>query len=253
MRTSIFAIASILLIAGVAKADGRGGAPAYLEAAVADKARPAADVQLDADRKPVELMVFAGVKPGAKIADVWPGKGYFSRLFEDAVGPRGHVFLWVPKETEGMHGDPVKGAQAVAALSPNASVIVEPVSSFSAPEKLDIVWIRQNYHDLHDTFMGPSMNIASFNKGVYRALKPGGVFLIIDHAAAAGSGLRDTDTLHRIDPASVKSEVEAAGFKLEAMSPVLANAADDHTKRVFDPTVRGHTDQFVYRFRKPRR
>jgi predicted methyltransferase len=113
------------------------------------------------------------------------------------------------------------------------------------------VFIRQNYHDLHDKFMGPA-DIARFNRHVYEALKPGGVFVVLDHAAAAGSGLRDTDTLHRIEPEAVKTEVTAAGFMLEAESAILASPADDHTKFVFDPAIRGHTDQFLLRFRKPR-
>jgi predicted methyltransferase len=113
-----------------------------------------------------------------------------------------------------------------------------------------VAFIRQNYHDLHDTFMGPA-DVPAFNRNVYAALKPGGVFVVLDHAAAAGSGLRDTDTLHRIDIAAVKSEVEAAGFVLDGESAVLANPADSHDKNVFDPSIRGRTDQFLLRFKKP--
>jgi predicted methyltransferase len=120
----------------------------------------------------------------------------------------------------------------------------------SAPEPVDLVFTAQNYHDYHDPFMGP-VDMAGFDKRVYDALKPGGLFVVIDHAAPAGSGLADTDTLHRIDPAVVKQEVEAAGFVFDGESDALRNPADAHDLKVFDKSIRGHTDQFVYRFRKP--
>ena len=132
----------------------------------------------------------------------------------------------------------------------NVALITAPIDDPALPSGLDAVFIRQDYHDLHDKFMGPA-DIARFNRNVYAALKPGGVFVILDHAAAAGSGLRDTDTLHRIDVEAVKAEVTAAGFVLDGQSPILANPADDHTKFVFDPAIRGQTDQFLLRFRKP--
>jgi predicted methyltransferase len=131
------------------------------------------------------------------------------------------------------------------------SVIHAPVAKFVAPEKLDIVWTSQNYHDLHDSFFGPA-DIPAVNKAIYNALKPGGIFIVLDHDAAPGSGLRDTETLHRIDEASVKKEVEAAGFKLVGESKALRNPADSHIAKVFDPSIRGHTDQFILKFRKPR-
>jgi len=134
---------------------------------------------------------------------------------------------------------------------PNVSYIHAPIEKFVTPEKLDIAWTSQNYHDLHDKFFGPP-DIATVNKAIYDSLKPGGVFIVLDHAAQAGSGLRDTDTLHRIDEAAVRKEVEAAGFKLVGESNVLRNPEDDHSKKVFDPSIRGKTDQFILKFRKPR-
>jgi predicted methyltransferase len=92
-----------------------------------------------------------------------------------------------------------------------------------------------------------------FNRAVFKALKPGGTFLVVDHVAEAGSGMRDTDTLHRIDPAIVKQQVVAAGFVFEGESNVLRNPADDHKKVVFDKAIRGRTDQFIYKFRKPQK
>ena len=126
-----------------------------------------------------------------------------------------------------------------------------PISKPELPSNLDAVFIRQNYHDLHVNFMGPA-DVAAFNKMVFAALKPGGVYVILDHAATPGSGLKDTNTLHRIDIAAVKSEVQAAGFKLEAESNILANPADDHTKMVLDKSIQGKTDQFLLKFRKPK-
>ena len=119
-----------------------------------------------------------------------------------------------------------------------------------AAEPVDLVFTSQNYHDYPDKFMG-SLDPAVFNKLAFAALKPGGILLIIDHAAAAGSGMRDTDTLHRIDPAIVKKQVEAAGFEFVGESKLLANPDDDRTKAVFDKSIRGRTDQFIYKFRKP--
>jgi predicted methyltransferase len=124
------------------------------------------------------------------------------------------------------------------------------LADFRVPEKLDLIWMSQSYHDLHDTFLGPA-NVAVLNRTIFDALKPGGVFLVIDHVAEQGSGLRDTETLHRIDPIRMKSEIEAAGFVLESQSDALRNADDDHKRAIFDPSIRGRTDQVLFRFRKP--
>jgi predicted methyltransferase len=149
-----------------------------------------------------------------------------------------------------VHPQVLDTMHSLSAQSPNVIVSDDPVAS-ALPAGLDAVVIRQNYHDLYDKFMGPA-DVPAFNKAVFAALKPGGVYVVLDHAAAAGSGISATDTLHRIDPARVKEDVLAAGFKLDAESSILANASDDHTKNVFDPSVRGHTDQFLYRFKKPK-
>jgi predicted methyltransferase len=132
----------------------------------------------------------------------------------------------------------------------NVTGSIQPATGISAPAKADLVFTSQNYHDYPDKFMGP-VDPAVFNKAVFAALKPGGIFLVIDHVAAAGSGMRDTETLHRIDPAIVKRQVTAAGFEFIGESKLLANPADDHSKAVFDKAIRGRTDQFIYKFRKP--
>jgi len=112
------------------------------------------------------------------------------------------------------------------------------------------VFTSQNYHDYPDPFMGPT-DVAVLNKAVFKVLKPGGLWVIVDHAAQAGSGMRDTNTTHRIDEAAVKAQVLAAGFELVGESDVLRNPADDHTLKVFDKAIRGKTDQFTLKFRKP--
>ena len=227
--------------------------PAYVRAAMNDAARPASDVHLDSLRKPAEMIVFAGVKPGHRVADFMPGNGYFTRLLSRVVGPTGHVYAFVPTE-QLAHCAPEETAGTAALARDqryrNLTVIEAATERFAAPESLDLVWTAQNYHDLHDTFMGPT-DIAVFDRAVFRALKPGGVFLVIDHAASPGSGLRDTETLHRIDPESIVAEVRAAGFVLESQSDALRNPADSHALRVFDPAIRSRTDQVVLKFRKP--
>ncbi len=134
----------------------------------------------------------------------------------------------------------------------NISVLREPAAAFATPARVDLVFTSQNYHDYPDKFMG-HVDPLAFDRAVFAALKPGGVFLIVDHVAPAGSGMADTDTLHRIDPAIVKKQVVASGFVFVGESRVLRNPADGHAVAVFDPAIRGRTDQFIYKFRKPGR
>lgn len=229
--------------------------PPYAAAAVADKARPAEDVARDANRKPAEMIVFAGIKPGDVVVDLVPGKGYFTRIFAKAVGPKGHVYAYFPSEIDAMLKGKPPSVTAVtndSANYPNVSLVHAPLAQFKVPQAPDVVWTSQNYHDFHDSFFGP-LDLAVVNKAIYNALKPGGVYIVLDHVAQSGSGLRDTDTLHRIDPAAVKKEVMAAGFEFAGEDNSLRNPADPHTKNVFDPSIRGKTDQFVFKFRKPLR
>lgn len=224
-----------------------------IAAAVADSSRPPGDTARDANRKPAQTLAYAGVKAGDKVADYGTGSGYFTRLFSDIVGSKGHVYASVPS---GLLKYPniVKGiaeVQAFAFAHPNVSVTyAAPLDAARYPEKLDLFWISQNYHDLQDSFMGP-VDMAAFNRAVYAALKPGGVYIVLDHVAAKGSPANVTETLHRIEPAVVRREVEGAGFKLESESSILANPTDPHTTDPFDPSIRGRTDQFILKFRKP--
>ena len=214
-----------------------------------------ADTEGDALTNPAfkgpEVVAFIGVKPGDRVADIIAGR--FVRILSQAVGPTGKVYAIDPAEIVKMHSETLGMLQALAADPAYANVVVSSpaINTPALPSGLDAVFIRQNYHDLHDPFMGPA-DVPAFDRNVFAALKPGGVFVVLDHAAPAGSGLADTNTLHRIDEAAVKAEVLAAGFVLDGESNILANPADDHSKMVFDPAIRGHTDQFLLRFRKPK-
>jgi predicted methyltransferase len=223
-------------------------------AAVADTSRPTTDSARDVDRKPAETLAFVHVKAGDKLADFGAGGGYFTRLFADVVGPKGRVYAIEPGEVQKMSSVSKNTAelQTFAATHPNVTVNTAPaLEALKFPEPLDLFWISQNYHDLKDKFFGP-VDTAAFNKAVFAALKPGGVYIVLDHAAAAGAPADVTETLHRIDPAVVRREVEAAGFQYEGESTILANPKDPHTVKVFDPSIRGKTDQFIYKFRKPK-
>ena len=219
--------------------------PANIAAALADPAR-SDDAQNDARRHGGELAAFAGVKPGDTVIELIPGGGYFTRIFSKAVGADGKVYAVWPTE----YDESTDKLQAIADAYGNIEILKQSAAELSAPAQADVVFTSQNYHDYPDKFMGP-VDLARFNKQVFDALKPGGVYVIVDHAAEAGSGLRDTETLHRIDPALVKQQVEAAGFRYAGESEVLRNPADDHTLKVFDKSIRGKTDQFAYKFVKP--
>jgi predicted methyltransferase len=246
-RALIAAAVASLLFGGAAAAK----TPAYVAAAIANPNRPAADIARDTDRKPAAMLAFAGIRPGMRVVDFIPGKGYFTRLFAGAVGDKGWVYAFFPTQLDGVLKSNKVTVPSSLAGYPNVSYVHADAQTFPIPEKVDVVWTSQNYHDEHDKFMGP-VDLAKSNKAIYDALKPGGIFIVLDHAALPGSGLSATDTLHRIDPAVVKKEVTAAGFKFVGESTVLRNPADPHTALVFDKSIRGHTDQFIYKFQKPR-
>lgn len=263
MNCKSMAAAGAIAVASMAFAGAQTAAgaplPSYVSSALSDPRRTDADRAQDVDRKPGEMVVFAGIKPGMKVVDMIPGAGYFTRIFADAVGQSGYVYAFQPSNLD----DYIKKRFSVPDVTPqflskpyegfaNIAVIHAPIEKLAVPELVDVVWTSRNYHDLHDTFFGPA-DLTAVNKAVFDALRPGGVFIVLDHAAEPGSGLRDTETLHRIDEAAVKREVEAAGFKLVGESAILRNSADDHKAKVFDASVKGKTDQFILKFRKPRR
>lgn len=219
-----------------------------ITSAVADTARPASDTERDAARKPAEIIAFAGVKPGDRVAELMPGGGYFTRILSKTVGSKGHIYALVPAGFANRPGA-LDGLNALAKQYGNVTVVATDLAAIKLPEPVDVVWTSENYHDFHN---GPNANIPGLNAAVFAALKPGGVYYIEDHAAAAGAETTTTSTLHRIDPAAVVSEVEAAGFKLDGRSTALANPDDPHTAGVRDLSVRGKTDKFALKFRKPK-
>jgi len=215
-------------------------------AAIADPLRPADEAARDEFRHPAAMLAFAMLEPGDKIADIRPGAGYFTRLFARTVGETGKVYAFVPNRTaERENGR----ADALVAAYPNVVRINGDLDTMRFPEPLDAVFMSQEYHDFHI----PAFNtdVALMNRAIFAALKPGGVFIVIDHAGREGTGHTEVQTLHRIEGASLRAEVEAAGFVFDGESDAVANPADDRTTNVFDAAIRGRTDQFVYRFRKP--
>ncbi|MBV8505951.1 MAG: class I SAM-dependent methyltransferase [Alphaproteobacteria bacterium] len=257
MRQSIWLAAGLGLAAFVTwyAAPAAEHMPAYVAKAVADPGRPEADRQLDAQRKPAETLAFAGIKPGQSVAELIPGRGYFTRLLSKIVGPKGHVYAYPPPRRANAPADAPNPAAAVTAIAGDAAYSNVKVETFSpgkldVPAPVDLVWTSRNYHDFHNI---PNADMSAFNKAVFDALKPGGTYIVLDHAAVAGSGTQATSTLHRIDPEAVKSEVTAAGFELVGQSDLLHSVDDQHTAPVFDSSVKDKTDQFILKFRKPAR
>jgi predicted methyltransferase len=258
-KTGATAVAcAVFMLASGAEAVGTGetspSTSAAISVAVADSSRPDSDTQRDTDRKPEQTLAFSGIKPGDRVADYVADTGYFTRLFSRVVGPNGHVYAVQPTAFFRFKSFPpaVADLEGYAVTHPNVTLTTAAaLDGLSFPEKIDLFWISRNYHDLHDKFMGP-VDIAAFNKAVYRALKSGGTYVVLDHSAAPGAPADVTETLHRIDAATVHREVEAAGFQFVSESSILTNPADPRTAKVFDPTIRGHTDQFILKFRKPK-
>ncbi len=236
-----------LTAVGLATSACAQDATAAITAAVADPMRPAADTARDAERKPADVVEFAGVKPGDTVVELMPGGGYYTRILAKTVGPSGHVYSLVPTFFASRPGAMDK-LNDLAKQYGNVTMVTADLDNFTVPKPADVVWTTENYHDFHN---GPNANIAGLDKSAFNALKPGGIFYVEDHAAAPGAGTTVTSTLHRIDKAAAISEIEKAGFKLDAQSDLLANPADTHEKKVFDPAIRGHTDKFMLRFKKP--
>ena len=241
MRKLITA-AALIALAGAVPSVAQDSAPSpAIAAAVADAQRPAADTARDALRKPAEIVAFAGVKQGDKVAEIAPGGGYYTRILARAVGPQGKVYALMPAFFANRPG----GLDAINALAEqygNIEVVVVDYAATKLPEPVDLVWTTENYHDLANG------DIATVNKWAFEALKPGGIYFVEDHSAP-GTGTSATSTLHRIDPAAVKEQVGAAGFTLEAESDLLRNPNDPHdvNPRQVQPT----SDKFALRFRKP--
>ena len=243
MRTHIFAL--ILFGTVVVAPLSAMAAASEISSAVADASRPADDRKFDAVRKPAAVLAFAGVKPGETMAEYLPGGGYYTRMLSDIVGPKGKVYAL---ETSTWGKENIANTQSAVKTLRNVSLSLAPLGQFALPEKVDVFWTTDNYHDLHVPKYA-HVDMAAFNKHVFDSLKPGGTYILVDHAAAAASGAKDSPTLHRIEKKTVIDEVTAAGFKLAGESDALHNTSDDHAKKVFD--LHYHTDQFILKFQKP--
>lgn len=266
--------AALVFVLSAAGAQAARHIPSYITAAVEDSGRPDTDKKRDANRKPAEALAFSGVKPGDKVAELIPAAGYYTRLLSKVVGPSGHVYMIVPPTPKNPPPSMARpGAGAPGAGGPggarppmrrpnmmamanaiaqnpeysNVSVVeLGPGPAFALPEQVDLFWTTENYHDLHNL---PDADLSVFNKRVFESLKNGGIYFIEDHAGAAGTGASETRTLHRIEPAEVRKEVEAAGFEFVGQSRVLHNPKDDHKQIVFK--IADKTDRFMFKFRRP--
>lgn len=252
-RSIILAAIAVISLSSAGCMGAMGGpaapTPADYAGVLATPSRPADDRARDEARHTAETLAFARVRPGQKIADMIIGGGYFTRVFSAAVGPEGRVTAWQPAEFiafQSSYGESLTAVDAVA----NVDGIRSPIAAPDFPTGLDLVFTAQNYHDLHLS-IAPADTASRVNAAVFQALKPGGLYVVIDHHALAGSPLTASNTVHRIDIEAVKREVLAAGFVLDGESDLLANSADPRTASVFDASIRGRTSQFMLRFRKP--
>lgn len=249
LKPLLLAAAGAAVLTGCATSSMTEPTPAMTAAyaaAVADTKRPADEVARDPLRHPAEMLAFAQVQVGDRIADIRPGAGYFTRLFADVAGAEGRVYAFVPNRTAARENAP---ADALVAAYSNVARVNGDLDTMRFDQPLDLVFMSQEYHDFH--IPGFGVDVARMNRAVFDALKPGGLFVVIDHSGAAGTGISQVQSLHRIEGAQLRREIEAAGFVFDGESTAVANPADDRTLNVFDEAIRGRTDQFVYRFRKP--
>ncbi len=243
-------LAATLLTAPLAAHGHQGKAADPYAAAIADPARSATSRAMDEGRMPAAILAFAGFRAGDVVADFQAGGGYYTELIADVVGPRGRVYAM----TQPNFYKPDEWARLTAA-HPNITPLVAPGNAMQlAPRSVDAIFAHLVYHDLYwasDKYQHPRLDVPQVLAGWFAAVKPGGHVVIVDHAGPSGDPRAVVDRLHRIDPEQVKADMVAAGFVLEAESSVLRRSEDDHTKNVFDPAIRGKTDRFVLKFRRP--
>lgn len=253
-RSIPLAMALLALTWGVAASAARGAdadGSAEVATRLASGDRPAEDRARDAGRRPAEVVAFLGIEPGMTVVDLIAAGGYYTEVLSLAVGPTGKVYAqngeYVLKMRDGAN-DKAMTARLAGGRLPNVERLDREVRDMGlAPGSVDAAVTALNFHDVYNG-RGPEA-AAGFLAAVHQILKPGGVLGLIDHAGKADA---DNDELHRIEESLVAAAVESAGFEIEAKNDVLRNPDDDHTKNVFDPSIRGKTDRFVMRLRKPR-
>jgi predicted methyltransferase len=222
--------------------------PASIDGAVADGSRPSEDRLRDLDRKPAEVVTFAGIKSGMTVAELVPGSGYYTRILAKAVGPKGKVYAFLPTAVTKAVPSTLDNAKALAAAYPNVQLVVGDLDELPLLEKVDLIWTTENYHDFH---IPRFADIRLLDRAVFDHLKPGGIFLVEDHSADESAGADVTFKLHRIQQSVAENELKAAGFQIEARSDILRNAADDRELPSSDSHIRDHTDRFLLRLRRP--
>lgn len=254
MRTILCLVSLLAVASSCGRLERPAAAPARAASdAVAAPDRTDADRALDAGRRPAELLAFAGVAPGMRVAELGAGGGYTAELLARTVGPRGVVYAQNSRLILERFAEAPWSARLAKPVMGTVVRVDRPFDDPLPPEArdLDVVLMNLFYHDT--VWMG--VDRARMNRAVYAALRPGGAYVVTDHSGAAGSGTRETQTLHRIEEAVVRHEVEAAGFRLAAAADFLRNP-DDARDWNASPRVaaerRGTSDRFVLRFEKPR-
>ena len=234
---------------------GAPAAPADVAAAVAAPDRRPQAIAADANRHPVEVLTWLGLEQGDHVLDYFTGGGYYADIIAHAVGPDGRVTGWNPPGAAG--NEQIRAAlDGIAERRPNATFVSSPVTALAFPaESFDLVLFHLAYHDAYwesERFGVPRIDPAIVTRAIFAATKPGGTVAVIDHVAPAGGDTRAVvEATHRIDPAVVRADFERAGFVFDGESELLRNRQDDYSKSVFDEAVRGRTDRFIYRFRRP--
>jgi predicted methyltransferase len=246
---------SLALVATPLVATAAAAAQTTIAAAVAASDRSERNLKLDEGRKPAQVLQFLGLKAGMNVLDLFGANAYWAEITSPVVGPKGHVTVWNPAQ---FYSDKTKASfEAFAAKHPNVSIVISPFEAPDLPKNYaDLVILNDNYHDTYwqnAKFKIPQMDPNAFLKAVYAAMKPGAVIGVIDHVALPNNDTRATvEKYHRIDPNVVKADFKRAGFVFVGSSDILRNPADTHDIEVHDPKIAGHTDRFVFKFKKPR-
>ena len=258
-RRAAFLLGSLFALGGCAATPATDSPAtadrAAIDAALASTARLPGDAEQDARRQAAGVLVFLGVAPDQRVIDVFAAGGYYTELLARVVGPGGRVLAYNNPPYARFAEKGIAARYAGGRLD-NVDQLTTDIDSLGLkPASWDAAIFVMSYHDLYwrpKDGSWPATDPNVLLAALHAALRPGGVVVVQDHVATAGSDPYETvDKLHRIDPALVRRDFERAGFVYDGASTVLAHPGDDHTKLVFDPAIQGKTDQFVHRYRKP--